>query len=116
MKIASRKEFLALPNGILFRKYIPCEFQDMNIKTSTSENDFICVSFDWVDVDNPSQDDRHVLAKAVNEGESFKFAYDETFRDGLYDDELFAVYEKEDIEDLFGVIQGLLNSYPDKLR
>lgn len=113
MKIVSRKEFLVLPNGVLFRKYEPCVFQDILIKTNSYSNDFVCVSLDWVKVDNPEQNDYDTLKNAMNNGESFKFDYDITYRDGLFDDEWFAVYEKDDVKELLKVLEYQLNNYPD---
>ena len=116
MKIVNRNEFLALPNGVLFRKFEPCVFQDIQIKKNSYDNDFVCVSLDWVKVDNPEQNDYNTLQNAMNNGESFEFDYEMTYRDGLYDDEWFAIYEKDDIQELSEVLQYLLNNYPVTIK
>lgn len=109
MKIVNRKEFLSLPNGVLFRKYSPCIFEDLQIKTSSNENDFVCISFDWVD----AEDEYEALESSQEKGESFQFSYDTTYRDGLYDDDqLFAFYEKADVEKLIETLSDTLKDYP----
>ncbi|MGB6406630.1 MAG: hypothetical protein WBF39_04090 [Planococcus donghaensis] len=113
MKIMNRKEFLSLPNGILFRKYEPCVFEDMQIKTESHPNDFVCISLDWVKTDNSRREDYTTLSEAKNAGKSFEFDYGVTYRDGLYDeDQLFAVYEQKDINDLIAFLKESTVDYP----
>lgn len=117
MKIVNRNDFLALPNGILFRKYDPCIFQDLQIKTESQGDDFVCLSFDWVKTDNHRQQDEfEILKKAKDNGESFEFDYRTTYRDGMYEDEWFAVYEKEDIYELSQIFIHLVNNYPETFK
>lgn len=108
MKIVNRKEFLSMPDGTLFRKHEPDIFHDIQIKVDSSENDFVCIDFDWVKANNSRQDDSEILALAREKGKPFKFDYEMTYRDGTYEDEWFAVYEKEDIEELINVLQNLI--------
>ena len=108
MKIINRKEFLKLPANVLFSKYTPCCFGDIYIKdVSIAEyNDFYYTHIH--DAINYSGTNEYIdiLTKAVETGKSIDMDLESIVRDGLYeDDELFAVWEKDDVSKLIARLQ-----------
>jgi len=112
MKIVDRKTFLAMPAGTVFMKYEPCIFGDIEMKGNTlpSGPDFWRSSLTdalelWGDGDSPFGR----LDEAVASGASLSMDYDSMGRDGLYDeDQLFAVLEKRDVEQLIEKLKEAL--------
>jgi hypothetical protein len=111
MRIVNRKEFLALPSGTVFQKFTPCVFGDLQIKGSNcGEDDFADLVIPEVDANSCSEMDA-ILHKA-EEDSSFSFDLDfECYgRDGEFQqDQLFAVWERKDIEGLIGVLTKCLS-------
>jgi hypothetical protein len=100
MKILNLREFKKLPAGTLFMKYEPCVFYDLCVKGGTLDHDWFYESLDCVDSTDYGNM-AEILFKAFEQGTSFKLDLDCTMRDGLFeDDQLFAVYEKSDVETL----------------
>lgn len=110
MKILNRKQFLALENDVLYSKYEPCIFQNPCIKhQSLNSNDFVYQSL--VDaIDSSSSDDwANKLFNAEQESISLNMNFDCAGRDGCFDDnQLFAVWEKEDVLALIEKLKTLL--------
>lgn len=107
MKIVNREEFLKLHSGILFSEYEPCAFYGLFIKQeSTNHNDYYETALIGnVDYDS-SEDFVDVLLAAQENKTSVKLDFDCCGRNGMYDDnQLYAVYEKEDIEGLINVLK-----------
>jgi hypothetical protein len=103
MKIVNRKEFLKLPAGIVFAKYKPCIFGKLAIKESSidceSINDFIVQPL-GVEIDADFDEFVGKCKKAEN-GEEVPLNYDCFERDGFFhQDQLFAVFSKEDVKKL----------------
>lgn len=97
MKIISREAFLKLPSGTLFRKFKPSYFEDLQMKVCNQNDGWIpdFVSIPTHCFTSPSGTDVDLESYG-----SFKFEY-ASCRDGLFDeDQLFAVYELSDINDL----------------
>lgn len=124
MKILNRKDFLALPKGVLYSHYNERnrEFCDFSIKDGTivAENGGVD---DWVHlslVDAPSDHLYFLSYKGKNEideliknKDSFNIEYKGYTRDGFYnEEEYFAVYEKEDLTKLIDLLGGLIGGYP----
>lgn len=101
MKIINREQFLALPSGTLFSKYRPCVFEELSIKGDTRSNDFLVQQIaDAVDASN-SEEFSNILFGAAEDGSSFNLDLDCMGRDGCFDDDqLFAVWERKDVEKL----------------
>ena len=99
MKIINQKEFLKLPAGTLFLKYEDSGFDELQAKGCSWDNDFLCESItDSIDCTG-SDDWGDKLEMAEKTGENLPMDFDSTFRDGLFDpNQLFAVYDKRDIE------------------
>lgn len=98
MRIVNKQEFLKLPEGILYSDFEPFSFSGLKIKGETWDSDFIYQDLIG-NVDAPSSSDSFdVLYNANETGESFSLDFDCGCRDGLYDnDQLFAIYETEDV-------------------
>lgn len=115
MKIVNRETFLTLPAGTVFAKYTPCSFGDVQMKADTCGADFVCNSLipmfeGWSDSDSFLR-----VCDAMEAGESSPpFDYDSYGRDGFFDqDQLFAVFERRDLEALISQLQACLaDGYP----
>lgn len=107
MKIINREEFLKLHSGTLFSEYEPCSFYGLLIKyDSCGYNDYYENSLVG-NVDSQSSEDLfNKLEVAEKEKTSLKLDFDICGRNGMYDDnQLYAVYEKDDIEGLINVLK-----------
>ena len=91
------------PRGTLFSYYEPCVFRDLIVKTTDSydyENDFVIYSLIG-EFESQNSDDFSDICFQMEKGASIPLSLEETNREGLFDDEqLFLVYEKEDIKKL----------------
>ena len=90
---------MKLPEGILYSSGKKWYFNDLYVKGETIGNDFIERYLFWPDADN-EDDATNKLEDSLTMGSSFKMhqAYG---RNGCFDDEdLFLVFEKEDLEEL----------------
>lgn len=114
MKIINRKEFLNIEPPVLYQKYSTIgNFGEMCIKTSGPKDGY---SNDWIyqdlsgrikGVDN-TQDFIMTMMQAEN-GSEFMFDLDCSERDGFFDEEqLFAVYDAADLEQLISKLQSLI--------
>ena len=103
MKIINRAAFLALPVGVLFSKYEPCNFGPLEIKGVTCVNgtDFIVQQIaDAIDADDCGELVDKCFA-AVEAGTSIALDLNRECRDGSFDEgQLFAVWEAADIAQL----------------
>lgn len=98
MKIVNLDEFRKLPAGTLFMNYEPCVFGDLCAKGETWEYDFLAENITCeIDADDCG-DFSHKLHEAEKNGTSIFIDFDCPSRDGMFNNEqLFAVYEKQDI-------------------
>jgi hypothetical protein len=111
MKIVNLTEFLALPNETLFSKYEPCVFENMAIKTDNcNERDFI-VQYIADSIKCTGSDDfGYILEDAEENGTSIEIDLDICGRDGCFnDDQLFAVWERQDVIKLIERLQKCIN-------
>lgn len=93
MRIINRKEFLQMPKGTIYSKYIPCIFDGLYVKTSDPE-DYIN---DWVHVPLVNGFIKNSENNEANH-EFFEFDLDGTVRDGLYEEkQIYSIYDKNDI-------------------
>lgn len=111
MKIINRTQFLAMPAGTLFSKYAPCYFEALLIKGESTANDFFYSEIADAIESVSSCDFIEQLFHAELDGVSLKMDFDTLGRDGLYDDgQLFAVWERPDVEGLIKKLQETLNA------
>lgn len=110
MKILNRKDFLKTPRGTVYSYYEPCVFKELNIKTTDNkdyENDFVYFSLIG-EFDIEKGKEYSEICRRMEDGESVLASFEETQREGLFDDDqLFLVYEKEDVTNM---IQALLTN------
>lgn len=112
MKIVTRKEFLKLPAETLFSYYEPCSFADLHIKVSDKnsgyDNDFLYDSIIGPIFCQNSEDFTNKCDE-MEKGKSVKLDFEYTRREGLFEDEqLFAIYEKDDVIQLITRLNKLL--------
>lgn len=113
MKIVDRKTFLAMPEGTVYCPYEPSVFGCLSIKSTSSANDFVYLdlstairctdSFDWSDK----------LDDSLENGTSLEMDFEGSYaRDGAYvEDELYAVWEAADVQQLINLLQAALLCY-----
>jgi hypothetical protein len=113
MKLLAKTEFLKLPSGTLFSDYAPSFFEGLKIKGDTlfmnlNKNAFDFYYQDLVgNVDCESTEDFiEILDKAEKTGFSFELDFNLEEREGTYNDsDLYAVYEKKDIDNLINALK-----------
>jgi hypothetical protein len=97
MKIVNRETFLNMPPNTVFAKYKPCFFDELCIKGETWHEDFWSQSLINIESDN-SGEFIDILENARINGNSFRLDLDCEDRDALFEkDQLFAIFEKQDI-------------------
>jgi hypothetical protein len=109
MRIVNRKEFLAMPWGTVYSSYRPCVFEGLYIKGENLGNDFITLNLVG-NFDNSSTEDFLEGCADMEHGKHRAALFDDWGLDGTFgpDDELYAVYEIEDVQSLIGVLRGAL--------
>ncbi|MEW5058379.1 MAG: hypothetical protein AB1Y25_12245 [Cycloclasticus sp.] len=111
MKIINLKEFRQLPAGVLFMKYEPCVFEDLQAKGKTLEGDFVTENITYWPDCNGSGDMVDKLEEAEKTDKSILLDFDACGRDGCFEkDQLFAVYDKRDVEMLMDKLNRCLVS------
>jgi len=109
MKIVNLEVFRSLPDGTVFSKYNPCIIDGLRIKVETWECDFLYQDL-VANIDADSTEDfMEKLFLTEEKGAAMRLDFDCSERDGLYEtDQLFAIYEKEDVEGLIARLQQAL--------
>lgn len=108
MRIVNRKEFLELPIGTLYSKYEPCIFGPLSIKYDSwkESNDFIYVGLNEFYHGDSSDSTDNKLDEMESTGINVPIDLNSSGRDGLFDDDqLFAVYDNDDIEHLISKLK-----------
>lgn len=102
MRIINLKQFRESPKGTVFMKYVPCSFGELNMKGETWEYDFLLQNLVSEIKCESSNQESNILDKAENDNAySVDLDLDCFSRDGCFeDDQLFAVYEQKDIDNL----------------
>jgi hypothetical protein len=112
MRIVDRKAFLSLPPNTLYCKYSSLgSYGDVCIKTGVSgRNDWYYSELTgWVVGVENSQEYFNTMQLAEKEGKEFRFDLNIEARDGLYEeDEMFAVFDKEDISRMINKLNQLI--------
>ena len=113
MKILNRKDFLNAEPPVLYHKYSPTgDFGELCIKLSSPKEDW---GNDWIYQDlagwpkGVSNTEEYMMTMAQFEnGSEIMFDLEMGERDGLFEeDELFAVYDWADIEQLINKLQSV---------
>ena len=105
MKIFNRKDFLNLPDGVLFSDYKPVAFNGLRIKGRTIYSGLDAIDFIYEDlignVEFDSTEDFVKIMDKAEKGEKFDLDFFCGERDGLFDDSaLYAVYSNSEIIEL----------------
>jgi len=109
MKIINLTEFRAMPDGTIFCKYEPCNFGELEIKGETWDSDFISAPLTGCIESDSGSDMFDKLLQYEKTKESFPLNVEYYGRDGLYEkDQLYAVYENTDIEQLISRLKQSL--------
>lgn len=116
MRIVNLDTFLAIKGEVLFAKYEPVIFNDLCIRSAGgaySNKDFVCQEIIQVEGDDGNEV-INKLFRSAEQGESFKLDLDCMGRDGLFNpDQLFLVWEKEDVKALIARLTTTLNTMED---
>lgn len=102
MRIVNLEAFLAMPSGTLYAKYEPCVFGPLEIKCeSLGSRDFVAQGIVDAISSTDSGDWGDKLQFAKDYGDSLKMDFNCAGRDGCFvDDQLFAVFESDDVSAL----------------
>ena len=115
MKLYNRKDFLNLPEGVIFCKGKPWYFEEMSVKGESLPNDFIYLGLQWVEAEG--SDEASELLDAMEKTGASGNMQDSWGRDGCFDDDdLFLVYETPDLKRIQKYISNAikLNNAPNK--
>lgn len=109
MRIINRIEFLKLPENTLYMSYEPQIYGDLEIKLESLQNDFyVEYLHGFIEGTNCSGTNSEAHDYAEKTGETFIFS-ETSGRDGCFDDDqLFAVYDNEDIIQLINKLAKCL--------
>lgn len=109
MRIVSLETFVKLPNGILFAKYEPVNFGELQIKRGI-EPDGDCVVQSLYDMDAPSDTDYYInMLNYQQSGTSFPLSFNSVYPNEQYEpDQLFAILERSDYEGLIKLLTSSL--------
>ena len=118
MRIVSKEEFLQLPSGTVYAEYEPCIFGNLSIKDDTVFSisnqpiDFYCLEIASSVESSGSEEFFERVEAMENNGKSFPVDLDSVGRDGLFEtNQLYAVWEEEDIQSLITVLQKTLLNF-----
>lgn len=107
MKVVDKKEFLKLPDGTFFCKGCQWVFDDLCIKMQSLEGDFCYHNLCIMD-SNSSDQYFYRLSESFKNDISYPMN-DSWSRDGMFcDEDLFLIYEKEDLYRLRELINYFL--------
>jgi len=109
MKIVDLTTFKTLSEGTIATKYEPCIFGDLFIKGASWEDDFV-LTYITTEIDCDGTDDFYdKLNDALKNNTSVPMSFKESIRDGRFNDnQLFAVWEKTDVEGLIAKLTDCL--------
>jgi hypothetical protein len=111
MRIVNRKTFMAMPVGTVFSQFEPNHFGDLEVFVGalSSCNDFLSARLTCEVDSSGSEENDRLLHNAVENGASFNLDFDTASRDGCFNDsQLFAVWERKDVEGLIERLQTAL--------
>jgi hypothetical protein len=104
MRCVDRQAFLSLPAGTVYAKGVRWAFDGLRIKGETTGDDWWCLDPAWVSGSN-SEEAIVLLDAMLDAGASFPME-DAEGRDGYFDqDEVFLVFERDDLSVLISLLQ-----------
>jgi len=113
MKVYNRKDFMALPEGVIFCKGKPWYWETLCVKGDTLTSDFLDTCLQSIEAhDSGEQCNRY--DRMLELGESYPMN-DSCGRDGCFDDEdLFLVYEPDDLMQLITIFSHAMVITPQE--
>lgn len=106
MRIVSKKEFLALPAGTVYSHFEPDIFEGFRVKGTTCDGSDDFFYDDLIGaVACDDSNDFHRVCDVMQEGKSVPADFNQTSRDGLFEDGLYAVYGPMDVQQLIICLQ-----------
>lgn len=112
MRIITRQELLGLHEGAVYSEYAPCHFGTFQIKGESLKNDWYYQEISNAIAADSSDEAFEKLLLAQDGKQTFSMDFDCMSRDGLFDeDQLYAVWEKEDVEALVKRLNQALDDY-----
>lgn len=119
MRIVNRQQFMELPPGTIYRKFItPYAFGELEVKFDSlrmpngEHSDFVCMGLAEVEWDETSQMFER-LDEMMEQGASYPLDLDCAGRDGCFEpDAMFLVFERDDVVKLRDFLTELLAPYP----
>jgi hypothetical protein len=116
MKIVNRAAFLAMPAETLYAKYTPCVFEGMCVKGDTiyaADGKAIDWFYQQIGAEAIAAHDSGEWVALLEEseltGKSLNMDFECQGRDGYFeDDQLFAVFDKQDVAQLIGRLRKCL--------
>ena len=108
MKLYNRKQFLELPSGVVFAKYEPCYFDQLQIKGDTwLPNDYL--DQELVTINTDLYDEHYEACLDFEEKKTASVDFHDWCRDGLYEDkQLYAVLDASEVRGLISRLQETL--------
>ena len=102
MKVVSREEFLALPEGTLYTKFMPCYTEGLAVKHKS-------IPDDWFYTQLIASTDNCEGLDELCDGKELPFSADWSSRDGAFDnDQMFIIYSTEDVKAFAETLLGLI--------
>lgn len=112
MKIITKNQFITLPEGVLYTKFRPRVFGEICIKGKSLNNDWYYKCLLEVEAKNREHWDK-LVTEGMEKGNCIPLDFKKENIDSKCEDfELFAVFEKEEAEQLVDSIQKGLSQYP----
>ncbi len=112
MRIVNLETFRTMPPGTFFQKYAPEWFGNLAVLDEVLDVDFLVNSITECPVygkDESETSDN--IADMVENGASLPVSFDFIARDGMFDkDQLFAVWEAEDLRGLIHFAEAALDA------
>lgn len=109
MRIVNREEFLKLPENTLFSEFEPNVFTGLLIKEKSLTDDYFEIELIGNIDSNDYSDHNKKLTDAEENGVSLPLDFECLCRNGAFQqDQLYAVYEKQDVAGLIESLQRCL--------
>jgi hypothetical protein len=113
MRIVTKEEFYKLPSGTIYSEYKPIYFRGLFVKGSTSYRDGD-IPYNYSEMSLICPIDNTDTADLIdiltnNKGESIKLDFADYGGNDAYDpDQLYAIYEKRDLEHMLSIINNAI--------
>lgn len=100
MKIISKEEFLKLPAGVMYMEYESSAFSGLRLKGETWTHDYIELDlFQSVGYCDTDSEMLNLFGRMVETGESQDIDFEMYGRNGMYEDNMYAIIEQKDLDD-----------------